>query len=518
MEVSEPNRRATLIAATAVFILAVVLRVPSCYESFWLDELHSAWCVWDSLSDVFPRANVGHQSPCYFVGLWFWKQVVGSAEASLRFSSVLAVAAGSAVLTISVARWTKSIAAGTAAGLILASESNSLFFGTELRPYALVILASCIAIAYFLRLTAVRCRSEDRAGWIGLIVAILVATLFQPTAIGVLGWLPLALLVVSLIRDRRRALTFTLTDGLLILSAVAVGFALWGLTLGDSWNQRTIWASFATARQISEIWEIWDWTWLLILPLGLMGCALLPARLCGAEPPPPNVASATLLLAGIALLVTGLYWLLSWMHWVPVWHRRYFIAVLPILACLSGGAVGVANAAIPPLGRYQLGGLLATAALVAALTISQGTLARLPDYPVALVTRGEDWRGAVAWVRGDVRRNDYVYLDAGLADANEQLPPLQDQDGPVEPTKKQLADYLTFAVRGPYQLRNKVMPIRRGLLARSTVTGQRRWYLIKRRPAHLVQTGGKTDRRVYGFGNVSVLVIDPNSENPSHRK
>ena len=113
-------------------MIAIAIRVPSCYESFWLDELHSAWCVWDSFGEVFPRADIGHQTPFYFAGLWVWKQLVGTSEVALRFSSVMAVAASCAVLVWGVSRWSKSVAAGTATGLVMALETNSLFFGTEL--------------------------------------------------------------------------------------------------------------------------------------------------------------------------------------------------------------------------------------------------------------------------------------------------------------------------------------------------------------------------------------------------
>lgn len=511
---SEPStRRWSWFAATVVFLVAVVLRVPSCYESFWLDELHSAWCVWDSLSDVFPRASLGHQSPFYFVGLWFWKQAVGGGEVALRLSSVLAVAAGSAVLTISIARWAKSIAAGVATGLVLATESNSLFFGTELRPYALVILASCLAIACFLRLTEVRSRSEDPVAWIGLVVAILVAMVCQPTAVGVLAWLPLVLLVVSLIRDRRGALKFTLTDGLLLLGALAVGFALWRMTLGDSWQQRSVWASFATASHVRQIWEIWDWIWLLGVPMGLMCCALLAARMVGTESVPKHVVGVTLLLATIAIAVTGLYWLLSWMHWVPVWHRRYFIAVLPILACLSGGAVGVIDAVIPPVGRYRLTGLLAAIAIVGALTFWQGTLKRLPDYPVALVVRGEDWRGAVAWIQANSEQEDAVFLDAGLAEAT-VVPPLPlEQTASFEPTNKDRTDYPNFAILGPYNLREQASSTFLDFLVQPGGRRPKQWFHIMRRPAHSVPNYGASERRVYGFGNVSVMVQDLSYEN-----
>jgi mannosyltransferase len=515
METAVSTLRGTLFAAAMVFMIAVILRVPSCYESFWLDELHSAWCVWDSLFDVFKRANLGHQSPFYFVGLWFWKQVVGSGEVALRLSSVIAVAAGSAVLTISVARWTKSLVAGATTGMIIAVESNSLFFGTELRPYAFVILLTCIAIAYLLRLTAVASRTEDGAAWIGLIVAILLAMLCQPATIGVLAWLPCALLVVWLIRDHRRALTFSLADGLLVLSAAAVGFALWRVTLGDSWHQRSMWASFAMATHIDQIWEVWDWTWLLVVPLCVILGTHLVVRRGGGRPPLRDLSIVTLVLAAIAVLATSLFWFVSWMNWVPVWHRRYFIAVLPVLACLSGGAVGIVDAAVPTCRRYRLAGLLAAIAMVLALATIQGTLTRLPDYPVALVTRGEDWRAAVDWVRRNVLPNDLVFLDAGLIEASAVLGPMQNQAGaqPSTLTPMDQLNYLNFAVSGPYQVRYEVIPISRGRVTRSQISN-RRLFVITRRPAHLANVSGATGSSVFGFGNVSVTVIDENSRKP----
>ena len=88
------------LASIGVFSVALFLRIPSCYESFWLDELHTAWVIWDAFDDVAPRALLGHQSPVYFVGVWFWKQLIGDSELALRLSSVLAVALGGVVLTV----------------------------------------------------------------------------------------------------------------------------------------------------------------------------------------------------------------------------------------------------------------------------------------------------------------------------------------------------------------------------------------------------------------------------------
>ena len=61
----------------AVCSLAIFLRLPSCYESLWLDELHSAWIISDGIGSVYQRSIIGHQSPCYYYVLWTWQELFG---------------------------------------------------------------------------------------------------------------------------------------------------------------------------------------------------------------------------------------------------------------------------------------------------------------------------------------------------------------------------------------------------------------------------------------------------------
>lgn len=83
----ENNRLVTWACALAVAIVAVVLRIPYCYESFWIDELHTAWAVWAEFDKVTDRAAAGNQTPLYFHGVWLWKAVFGPSEFALRMSS-----------------------------------------------------------------------------------------------------------------------------------------------------------------------------------------------------------------------------------------------------------------------------------------------------------------------------------------------------------------------------------------------------------------------------------------------
>ena len=502
MEQPPPSRRSIAIASTVVFVIAVTIRVPSCYESFWLDELHSAWCVWDALADVFPRADIGHQSPFYFVGLWFWKQIVGETEVALRLSSVLAVAASCGVLTTGVARWTNSVAAGAASGMVMALESNSLFFGTELRPYALVILFASVAIVCFFQLVMLESRREHRGCWSTFILAILLAALAQPSSIGVLIWLPALLFMVWFKRDCRQLCKVTLVDALAGLTIAAIGFTIWNTTLGETWQQRTVWASFATATRLGQIWEAWDWTWMLVVPFGLVLFASIVAALRHQKMPVSNVVWTTAMLALVAVIATSVYWGVSRAQWIPVWHRRYFVAVLPMLACVVGGAVGAAQVALGSSRRGLVVGSLLAIALVIWPPHIRETMTKLRGYPVALVIRGEDWRGAVDWTRARAGLNDLILLDAGLIEANAWLPPGTAQSFPAQsmpaqsmpaqsmpaqsmpaqgkPIRHLMAErrrYLAFPVSGPYRLHRDIVPVRPDRqLVFSTTHAKRRIY------------------------------------------
>src|SRR6056297_3580135 len=268
-----------LAAVSTVCVLAIAVRLPACDESFWIDELHSAWCIWGSWEQIFARAAWGHQSPIYFVGLWIWKQIFGGSEIVLRMTSVLAVAAATAVTFGGVLRWTHSRTAAVAAGFVIALESNSLFFGTELRPYAAVILFSSVAVVCFVRLASDQSsagtaaeQSHVRRWWIGLVVAVLAAAIVQPTSLGVLAWLPAAVVAGSLRRSYGTTMVGAgsagnrVTQVGLALATLAVAAVLWMTTLGQAWQQRSDWAAFASATHSGQIFQAWSWLWLLLIP------------------------------------------------------------------------------------------------------------------------------------------------------------------------------------------------------------------------------------------------------------
>ncbi|MDE0863435.1 MAG: hypothetical protein OSA98_06580 [Rubripirellula sp.] len=491
----------TALSVLAVFSAAIFLRLPSCYESLWVDELHSAWIVAGDFSRVYQRSVIGHQSPCYFFLLWIWKQAFGDSEMLLRLSSVLLVACGCAVTTLGVIRWTKSLLAGLTAGFILAIENNSLFFGTELRPFALVILFASIAAITFLRLSSTESRHQKPATWCLLVVSILLSALAQPTCLGVLVWIPLGLGGIWWFRNPKQFFRCSVMDGVLLTTVILTLITLWQITLGNSWAEKSMWGSFAKATHWLQIGNMWDWTWLLVIPAIPVLLTLAFQKLRKRQIRDEAILIGLGSLALLAVLTTSTYWILSRIEIAPVWHRRYLVAVLPLLACFSGGCLGYLDRSI----SHRLPGAtfawVMAATIVMGIGIHQRTLSRLHHYPVALVKRGEDWNNAVAWLQRESNTGSQILLDSGLIENKTWITPEL-----FESRNDAKREYLLFPVRGLYRLNRDVIPVDSTLQPAIPLSGdQTSIYILTRdspdRTRQRIRGG-----QVIGFGRVSIVI------------
>ncbi|WP_146410856.1 glycosyltransferase family 39 protein [Crateriforma conspicua] len=541
-------RRTTMIGvvvASGVAIVACLLRLSSCYESFWVDELHTAWAIDGDWHQVRGRAALGNQMPVYFWGLWIWKNLFGDSEIALRLTSVLAVAAAAGAMTFSVARHCRSLVAGVASGMVLAVEANATFFATELRPYAVVLLASVFAIDGWFTLirpdtaagldatsgtdaTSIGIR-RDRAAW-QLTIAMVLVVLCQPANFAAVAWLPLTAWAFGRLGTNHEPwLRVSLNDGLRWTLLVAALLAAWQWTLLNSWAHRDHWATFATARSWNQWWHIWPWAGLLIVPLtvsAVLGGIRTTLWRCGFG------------IALIAIAATTTYWLASWAGWVPLWHRRYFIVVLPMLAtvpgcCVAsvhhGGWASVWRRLSMPAFRFAMSLVVALASL-GWMMWQQRTPSGIARLPRPLVARGEDWRGAIGWLDEQLRPGDTLYVDAGLIeyDAYLQRGLSEGRTASVPGDSGPIA-YLTLPVHGPYRVNVgdgeaiEVRPIDRDLLFPLEQLGapmnsrDRVWILSRRNKSAMKATLRQSIRRsgpfdyrgvrVAGFGNVSVAEI-----------
>jgi mannosyltransferase len=470
--------------------VAVAARLPFCGESLWVDELHSAWTVWDSIGEVAPRAALGNQTPLYYWGLWFWRQIVGDSEVGLRLSGVVLSSVACGVVAAGVAHQTRRLLGGALAGFLLATDPTAVFFGTELRVFPAVLLLSAVACWAWMQ-----DRQSGSVRSLGLLAcSVALAGAIQPTSVGVLGWTivdsvarrfdwrflgvrgdgdePPAGGVWSRWAGRMAVVAFTILAAMLF-------WRLAGSVLVAAWRHRDQWAAMGSIRSPWQLWTLWRWNALLVVPAGLAAVALLwdrvwrrvwvrtpPAEVAKDLPPGPPVYVWWLPPALLAVLATVSFAAVSAFDVAAVFHRRYLIAALPPLAW-AGGAVLAAGIVALERGRVAKSPSPPNAADFACIgassarirTLAAGILLFVPATafniigimraPRVAVQRGEDWRGAVAWVNQAARSGSgqTIWVSPGLIETERFL-------ASGDPAK---IDYLTFPLHGPYRIDHPVV-------------------------------------------------------------
>ena len=133
-------------------LLGAWLRCAQVHESLWLDELHTSWVVADGAGAVADRARAGNQSPLYFGLVWGVVQLLGHHEWTLRLIS-LAAGIGLILGTYALVwHWSRSVASGLFAALLVAISRDCIFYAQEARPYALLQLSAVAHAALFVEL------------------------------------------------------------------------------------------------------------------------------------------------------------------------------------------------------------------------------------------------------------------------------------------------------------------------------------------------------------------------------
>lgn len=436
---------------------------------------------------------MGHQSPLYFWGLWIWKQALGSTEFALRCSSVGATSLAAVIAAAAVGKRTGSVSAATTTGLILAFEINAIFFGTELRPYAWIMLAMAAWIAIELRT-----ETTHRRRWQAAIAGL--AFLIQPTS--ALGFATVTL--ASAILDPRRDASgsreawwpFSPRRGYALVGLFIAAAAAWW-ALGDTWRQREMWSSFATIGSWNDVWQIWPWTPVMIVPaaLVLVTIARTAIRIDGAAVARHlrNAESRKLLvLWGSVVAMTFAVAAASMMDGVHLWHRRYLITALPMLAAASGLAVGTWSRSFGWRNAVfsQVAEFLSLVTIVLGLIVSQGTLNWVSRHSWQLAGRGEDWRSAMAWAEENSTPGQTVGIDSGLIESLAARPDEWTFDD-------RRMRYLSYPGRSCYRIERPIVACR--------VAGERPipQIVVARYPASALRRKLGSDVEIHAFGSLS---------------
>ncbi|MEM6473960.1 MAG: glycosyltransferase family 39 protein, partial [Planctomycetota bacterium] len=387
----------TSITVTLVVGLTFALRIAACRESFWLDELHSVWAISDGFGTVSERAGAGNQTASYFQLLWIWGRIFGSGEVALRASSVLVSCIAAAFLVVGVKKQSGSLAGGLVAGALFAIEPNSVFFGSELRPYAWVML--CGVLSLWSMMASVRSLEgnveRSHQGWhrFWMMFWLCAASLLHPTSLGTLGWfLPIVFLIPLL----KRRLRWGRWDAFAFALLAVTGALLLRSSLTHAWQQREQWNSFAAARSIEQLLTIWQYVPLVVWPLVIAAAGYTCSSLQRvkieneANDKPRGLGLLPML---VALAATTGFFIASYAEIVPLWHRRYFIVAVPLMAWSVGELIGWTNTVLRR--NFLLGAALTCVCLIGQTFAFYRVGIGPSGWPI---WRYENWRDAVTLV------------------------------------------------------------------------------------------------------------------------
>ncbi len=472
------SRQLGLICAyLALVVLVGTILATAVAESFWLDELHTAWSISGSWEEIAERAGAGNQSPLYFWLLAALVRTVGEfspayhdspgshrfawREVLLRLPSLAAWLASVSWLGWYLERQCRRhhlhplLVPGMLLWLVL--DRIQWFFATEGRPYALVQCVSlagwgCVA-AIFIFPSKTPTGFGSRVGWMAAWTVLAITSLYLHLTAGlsVLSqWIAGAVLLLrfrlnlpattSPLATRRIT---TLVGSVWILASCLVALASGPLfqLAAPVWRKRELWASFAGNVTPLAVVTLFP---LLPLLLPVLGVRLVE-RLCrsrGYKPAKKGTIKeseqAWQWMWWAALLGP---WLLAWgltaSGLAPLFHRRFVIvSALPLVLITAHQLMQIHSTHVRAL---TLGITIGT------LLITQGTAEQWRQGQLIGWLRGEDWRAAARWISDQIAVDERVFCASGLIEANSLEPPL-------EPA---VAEYLAFPLTGAYDIKRE---------------------------------------------------------------
>jgi mannosyltransferase len=458
--------RPFLLGLVLVMLVAAWLRGVQMNESLWLDELHTAWTVYDDWREIPWRAEIGNQSPLYFYGVALTTRIGGLSEVTLRLPSALAGVALVGLAGWLVASWTGLRIAGLLTALLVALDHTSVFYAQEARPYAWVQLLGLVHVAAFVLLLA-RPRLRWRALWIGSAIALyylhytaLLLLVAEVVAYGVLwaiGAFPKAGQALG-IHDpepvpfsERWKPVYRLRQFAADLSLVALGMLPSIPHVAQIAARRDAWSMFiGNDPAPARIFSLFPLDIYLLLPAGI-GIAAWAWRLkkgtgvvfaqtaCRPGRFPHENDSRPLfpMVAAVCWLFVPV--MLAWTLTVADVARLFFLRYLVVSAIAPAVLTGLMLRLYP--GR--LSRVAGSVAVVVALAWHSGLVQQYALDGRVIGDRRQDWRGAVTLLQQRaVGENAPVFVRSGLIEADR----LRDDDSP------QLHQYCLLPVRGIYRL------------------------------------------------------------------
>lgn len=426
-------------------LVAAALRFSRIDHSLWLDELHSAWTVGGTVSEIAPRAQMGNVGPLYFYGVWAVTRLVGFHEVGLRLLSLLA---GVALVPLSywaILRLTATRAAALMAALLVAVDHTCIYYAQNARPYAVVQALALVHIVLFA--TLIEQPSLPRR----IAFIVITATMFY------LHYTSLLLVTGEVAYYAIHRLLATRTPPYRVghlafdLGCAAVMCLPAGGHLAEIAARRGNWAAFVPRQGIQGVVTLYPLAEYLLWPLmaaTFLACwyRFWPTRMVAAKgtsvDQEPQLLRTIVLMACVFLVPLFVAWCLTWTDMARLFARRYTVVVF--------AALPLASACVwASLTRRSLR-VLYLIVLFVGVQMNDGVARNLVEIGRVSRHGQEDWRGAVEWVnlrsrevsQERARVGRPVFVRSGLIESDA----LTYDDSP------ELREYCLFPVSSMYRL------------------------------------------------------------------
>jgi hypothetical protein len=459
-------RRLGVLGLLLLVTVAAVLRSRNLDDPLWVDELHTAWAVSGSSSDLIPRAQAGNQAPAALLPQWLASRFLGVDELTLRLPSYLASLALVALVPLMVFRFGGGWAGALLSGVLVVVDYWSVEFACEARPYALVQLVSLLhgwCLLGRMGLTAqpsARGGRWWRAGW--LVTAVLLVMLHYTTLLlifaGMLAWwlLPAG-------RSDRDSVKGWLVDHLVLVLACLPLIPHLAMVAG----RRANWAQFVEIPSLLDSLTLLPVAAYLSVPLlgwGLTRLRPYTRQIAAKDssafqyqgldlhseatstgyllPADDEQSSAAplLVLGTLVLVLLATAWLSTRLDLARLFFPRYVIGASGLLIVLSGLLIGRLR------GSWVVRLALLLGSLLVGLGVS-GEAARTWQ----IGPRQEYWPALLTFLdASDPEGKLPVFLCPGLIEDRSLL---ADTVPPVDGIP--LDEFCLFPLSGPYRLANQ---------------------------------------------------------------
>jgi hypothetical protein len=373
------------VLVVVITVVGLLVRLPSFGDSLFGDEVGAYWIVTGHGLGRVIYLMSGHSPelnpPLWFIFAWASEKLFGASPQSLKLVSLLAGTA-TIPLTYLLGRWTVGVRAGLVAAMVVALSPFLIFYSTEARPYALLVLLCLLSTLALLQAL----RTDGRGWWAAYAVFSCAAAYTHFTAV----FLLVAQLAWAFVTRPQARRPLVVANG-----AAAIGFLPWlpeliktskspGTKLYEELEPFGLHAiridlghwsighPFFTLQTVpGEVASVLALVGVAVAALGVM--LTMRAQRVGVLRLPPEAVLAVV-LAFAAPVGTAIYSDLR----ESVWGSRNLISSWPGFAVLLGGMLIYARA---PL-RAVAVGLIIAAYAIGAVKMTETSHQR-PDYESA---------------------------------------------------------------------------------------------------------------------------------------